>query len=151
ELDLPEQEDKSEEEAEAALDAPELEKLTERFKSVLGDKVTEVRPSKVLRNSPMRLVNPENALNAETYRIQRLMNQDYEVPQKIVELNRSHPLIVNLAHLTTNKPDDAVIDLTIEQLYDSALLQEGLHPNPAEMLPRIEQILAVAVQDELEE
>jgi len=151
ELDLPEQEDKSEEEAEATLDAPELEKLTERFKSVLGDKVTEVRPSKVLRNSPMRLVNPENALNAETYRIQRLMNQDYEVPQKIVELNRSHPLIVNLAHLTTNKPDDAVIDLTIEQLYDSALLQEGLHPNPAEMLPRIEQILAVAVQDELGE
>ncbi len=150
-LDLPELADKSEEDTEKALEAPELEELTERFKSVLGDKVTEVRPSKALRNSPMRLVNPTDAVGTETYRIQRLLNQDYEVPQKIVELNRSHPLIVNLAHLVANKPDDAVIDLTIEQLYDSALLQEGLHPNPAEMLPRIEQLLAVAVQDELGE
>lgn len=148
-LDLPELEAKEAEEAEAQLADPEMEKLTERFKTVLGDKVTEVRPSKVLRNSPMRLVNPENAVNTETYRIQRLLNQDYEVPQKIIELNGSHPLIVNLAHLIANKPADAVIDLTIEQLYDSALLQEGLHPNPAEMLPRIEQLLAVAVQDEL--
>ena len=36
------------------------------------------------------------------------------------------------------------LDLSIEQLYDSALVQEGLHPNPAEMLPRIQRLLALA-------
>ena len=34
-----------------------------------------------------------------------------------------------------------MINLTIEQLYDSALVQEGLHPNPTEMVPRIQQLL----------
>ena len=147
ELELPESAEKSDE-AEETPDAPELEPLVERFKRVLGEKVTEVRPSKVLRNSPMRLVNPIDAIGTETYRIQRLLNQDYEVPKKIVELNRSHPLIANLAHLAAHKPDDGVIDLAIEQLYDNALVQEGLHPNPADMLPRIEQLLTIAVKDE---
>jgi molecular chaperone HtpG len=32
----------------------------------------------------------------------------------------------------------------VEQLYESALVQEGLHPNPAEMLPRIQQLMSLA-------
>jgi molecular chaperone HtpG len=44
----------------------------------------------------------------------------------------------------TNKPDSELITLSIEQLYDSALVQEGLHPNPTEMLPRIQQLMALA-------
>jgi hypothetical protein len=34
--------------------------------------------------------------------------------------------------------------MSIEQLYDSALIQEGLHPNPADILPRIQQLLTLA-------
>jgi molecular chaperone HtpG len=36
------------------------------------------------------------------------------------------------------------VNLAIEQLYESALVQEGLHPNPAEMLPRIQKLMALA-------
>ena len=42
------------------------------------------------------------------------------------------------------KPDDELINLSIEQLYESALVMEGLHPNPAGMLPRIQQIIELA-------
>ena len=66
------------------------------------------------------------------------------MPKKIVEVNRSHPLIANLAHLVSDTPDNPLINLTIEQLYDSALVQEGLHPNPTEMVPRIQQLLELA-------
>lgn len=45
-------------------------------------------------------------------------------------------------------PDSELVTLTIEQLYDSALVQEGLHPNPTEMLPRIEKLLELAVAKE---
>jgi molecular chaperone HtpG len=38
-----------------------------------------------------------------------------------------------------------LVDLSIEQMYDSALVQEGLHPNPADMLPRIQRLMAMAL------
>ena len=36
----------------------------------------------------------------------------------------------------------------IEQLYASALLLDGLHPNPAQMVPRIQQLMEAAVAGE---
>jgi molecular chaperone HtpG len=63
-----------------------------------------------------------------------------------MEVNRRHPLITELAHLVTEEPENALINLSIEQLYDSALVQEGLHPDPAGMLPRIQQIMEIAAK-----
>jgi hypothetical protein len=37
-----------------------------------------------------------------------------------------------------------LIDPPIEQLYENALLLEGLHPNPAGMVPRVQQLLEQA-------
>jgi molecular chaperone HtpG len=115
-----------------------------RCVTTLGDRVTEVRPSKVLKDSPVRLVSPEDAQNREMDRISRLLRENYEVPKRILEVNRNHPLIANLAQVVTDKPDSELVKLAIEQLYESALVQEGLHPNPAEMLPRIQQLMALA-------
>jgi molecular chaperone HtpG len=67
------------------------------------------------------------------------------VPARIIELNRSHQLVADLAHLIEANPDNPLATALIEQLYESALLQEGLHPNPADMIARIEQIMAAAV------
>jgi molecular chaperone HtpG len=84
-------------------------------------------------------------------RVRRLLDQDYEVPKKILEINPQHSLVGNLRSLVENKPDEVLIDPTIEQLYEDALLLEGLHPNPAGMVPRIQELLeraaAVLVQD----
>jgi molecular chaperone HtpG len=79
-------------------------------------------------------------------RIFRMVEQDYEIPKKIMEVNRRHPLIASLAHLVTEQPENELINLAIEQLYDSALVQEGLHPDPAGMLPRIQQLMEIAAK-----
>ena len=81
-----------------------------RCVTTLGDKVLEVRASKVLKNSPVRLVSPADAQNREMDRIQRLLNQDYEVPKRILEVNRNHPLVAHLTHLVANQPES---DLTL--------------------------------------
>jgi molecular chaperone HtpG len=73
-----------------------------------------------------------------------LLEQDFELQAKILELNRRHPLIQNLARLVANQPEDAVIDPTIEQLFENLLLLEGMHPNPAQMVPRIQTLLEAA-------
>ncbi|MEZ4512329.1 MAG: molecular chaperone HtpG [Chloroflexota bacterium] len=146
-IELPEQpEEESKEEGETAVSDKAYNLFVGRCVTTLGDRVKEVRTSKVLKSSPVRLVAPDGASNREMDRIQRFLNQNYEVPQRILELNRRHPLVVDLANLTEKQPDSELINLAIEQLYASALVQEGLHPNPAEMLPRVQQLLEIAAQ-----
>ena len=119
-------------------------KLVGRLMTTLGARVTQVRESKVLRDNPCRLVSPEDAPGREMQYAYRLMNQEYEVPARILEVNRRHPLMHNLARLVTETPKDPVIDSIIEQLYENQLLIEGLHPNPAAMVSRIQRLMEAA-------
>ena len=146
-LELPDVEDEETPESDGdETNEADFNRFIGRIVTTLGERVTEVRASKVLRNSPVRLVSPEDAQNSEMERIQRMMGQNYEVPKKIMEVNRRHPLISGLAHLATEEPENELINLSIEQLYDSALVQEGLHPDPAGMLPRIQQLMEIAAK-----
>jgi molecular chaperone HtpG len=144
-LEFPEiEEEEAEESAEPLTPEANFNRFIGRCVTTLGDRVTEIRPSKVLKDSPVRLVSPEDAQNREMDRISRLLRENYEVPKRILEVNRNHPLIANLAQVAIDKPDSELVNLAIEQLYESALVQEGLHPNPAEMLPRIQKLMALA-------
>jgi molecular chaperone HtpG len=143
ELDLAQEQD-VEEEAFEALAEPDFNRLVGRFVKVLGDRVVEVRESKVLRDSPCRLVSPDNAPEREMSRVYRMLGREFEMPKQILEINRRHPIIVNLARLVSETPDAELIDTSIEQLFDNLLLVEGLHPNPTAMIPRIQQLMEAA-------
>jgi molecular chaperone HtpG len=142
-LELPEEE-KGESEASEAVPEATFNRLVGRFVKVLGDRVVEVRESKMLRDSPCRLVSPDDAPLRDMARVYRMIDRDFEVPKRILEINRRHPIIANLARIVTNTPDDPVVDATIEQLFENQLLLEGLHPNPAEMIPRIQRLMEAA-------
>jgi molecular chaperone HtpG len=43
-----------------------------------------------------------------------------------------------------------LINTAIQQLFDSALLLEGLHPNPADMTPRIQALMEAAIASRTE-
>lgn len=148
ELELPEEKHEETEDAQAQISDYDFNVLQSRFTQVLGDRVLDVRPSKVLKDSPIRLVSPKDDMDRERQRLSRFFDKEYKVPKKILELNRSNALIANLARTLHEHPDSELVDLSIEQLYDSALVQEGLHPNPAEMLPRIQKLMALAVSKE---
>ncbi len=151
-LELPDAADEEiAEDAEPAIEEADFNRLVGQFVKTLGDKVVEVRESKVLKNSPVRLIYPEDAQNREMQRLYRMMDQDYEVPKLIFEINRSHPLLVNLAELVNEEAESELVTLSIEQLYDSALVQEGLHPNPTAMLPRIEQLMLLAAKADVDQ
>ncbi len=143
-LDLPAETDQP---IESKVADDDYAQLVARVKTVLGDKITEVRESKVLSDSPCRLVSPEEAAERDMQRVKRLLGQDYEVPKKIMEINRGHQLIADLAALAHTGRNDALLDASIQQLYESALLVEGLLPNPAEMAPRIQLLMEAAVRN----
>src|SRR5512138_550039 len=73
--------------------------LVERFKQVLGERVTDVRASTRLSQSVARLVDPDGTMNPELQRVYRYLGKEYEVPKKILELNPSHPILKNLLQL----------------------------------------------------
>lgn len=125
----------------------ELDTLLTRFRTVLGDRVEDVRVSKRLKDSPVRLASTEQGPMRDMQRIRRLMGEEVELPAMVLEINRSHQLIKNLARRLSDASDEALIDATVEQLFDNALLLEGLHPNPASMADRIQQLMEAAVGD----
>jgi len=143
ELDTPEELEK-ETEAEKIPEV-DFDTLIERFKQVLGERVTDVRASKRLLHSVARLVDPDGSLNPELQRVYKYLGQEYEVPKKILELNPSHGILKKLVAQSANSELQNQI---IEQIYDSALLVEGLHPDPSSMAPRIQQLIEAALGKE---
>ncbi|MFZ5918568.1 MAG: molecular chaperone HtpG [Chloroflexota bacterium] len=141
-LELPQKEPEGA--AEPAIPEADFNRLVGRFVKVLGERVTQVRESKMLHDNPCRLLAPDRLPGREMQRVQKLLHQEFEVPKKILEINRRHPLMVNLARLVTHTPDDAVIDPTIEQVFENQLLLDGVHPNPAAMIPRLHTLLQAA-------
>ena len=64
----------------------------------------------------------------------------------MVEINPQHPLVKNLAELIKTGGSDDLANAVIEQLYESALLVEGLLPNPADMVGRIQKLMEAATK-----
>ena len=121
---------------------PDFNAVVERFKQVLGERVTDVRSSNRLSQSVARLVDPDGTLNPELQRVYRMLGKDYEIPKKILELNPSHNILKGILKL---EADSALQTAIIEQIYDSALLVEGLHPDPSSMVARVQQIMDAAL------
>ena len=117
-------------------------KLIERFKQVLGERVTDVRASNRLSQSVARLADADSALNPELQRVYKYLGKEYEVPKKVLELNPSHIILKKLLNLDSASELQTLI---IEQIYDSALLVEGLHPDPSSMASRVQQIIEAAL------
>jgi molecular chaperone HtpG len=143
ELALPEIAQQPAGEAQPALDEQEAGSLIARFKAQLGERVTDVRMTERLSDSPARLVDPEGAPNQEMQRVYRLLNREFEPPKKVLELNPRHPILVRLGSLPE---EDGRGALVIEQIYENALLIEGLHPDPASMILRIQKIIESALE-----
>ena len=106
-----------------------------------------MRESKTLVGSPARLVSEDESGSRYMYRINRLLDKDYELPVKALELNPRHPLMHNLSGLIDNDQaggDDALVDAVVEQVFETALLQDGIHPDPSSMAARLTLLMQAA-------
>jgi molecular chaperone HtpG len=120
--------------------------VIERFKNVLGERVTGVKEGKNLVTSPARLVSEgdQPGTNSHMFRINRLFDRDYELPVKTLELNPRHPLVHNITGMIQRNADDALVNSVIEQVFETALLQDGIHPDPASMADRLYTLMQAA-------
>jgi len=120
-LDVADDEKKKEREEQGKAIAP----LLERMKKTLGARVSDVRLSDRLDESPCCLVRGEHAPHAFVERL--LRDRGRAVPQspRILELNGSHPVVEQLERLVEKDASAPRIDALIEVLFGQALLTEG--------------------------
>ena len=107
--------------------ADQSAELIRLFKETLGERVEDVRLTERLTDLPARLVDPAGALDQGLQRVYRLLNREFTAPKKVMELNPRHPILLRLGSLPAGDPLAALV---IEQIYENALLIEGLHPDP---------------------
>jgi molecular chaperone HtpG len=138
-VELPGQSDATE----SAIDDQQLLAIVEGFKAVLGERISGVQASNVLRNHPIRLVASGNS---DYERMQRLLNREEQAPVRKVEINRAHPIIAGVAQRLQHDPNDPVAQAVVEQLYASAMLLDGMAVDPAELVARMQTIMQAAVK-----
>jgi molecular chaperone HtpG len=122
-------------------DKPEVKgnkELLKRVKDSLGDRVTEVRLSTRLTESPAVLVLGEHDLGANMRRILAAAGQTPPESRPALELNVSHALV----QLIDAESDAARFADLAQLLYDQAALAEGGQlANPAAYVQRLNRIL----------
>lgn len=100
-----------------------VEPLVDRFKSVLGDRVGEVRASNRLTDSAVCLVTPEGAVAPHIEEMLRAHNPQMPKTKRILEINPTHPVIERLRQ--AHEADASSVQEWMALLYDQALIAEG--------------------------
>jgi molecular chaperone HtpG len=147
-LGLPEAEDESDpsKTEPSTADTPGLTRVLDLFRSALGDRVSEVRVSKRLTDSPCCLVNAEGGLSTQMQRILKMANQDLPAASKILEINPRAALIERLRNLSSNHDHEPFIKQCALQLWSNATILDGTLPDPEEMVSRVQSFMVEAAE-----
>lgn len=137
ELDVENKEVKDQEEKKDHVLQQEYEGLLNKIKTILGDKIKEVRLSHRLTTSPACLVRDQDALGPQMERLLKAAGQTVGEVKPIFELNPEHVL---MHHLREETNDEKLNEWT-QILFDQALLAEGSTLNdPAAFVQRLNKL-----------
>jgi molecular chaperone HtpG len=125
------------------------EVLLHKIKQQLGDRIKDVISSKRLVDSPCSLVNPQENMSAQMERMMKMVNEEYQISKRNLEVNLKHPILQNLAKLAEENPKSEFFGQAVEQLFRSAMLVEGLLDNPTELLPDLYDFMEAATAHKL--
>ena len=131
-------EEQEEEKEEQQPSAGEMQELIERLKTVLGEKVKEVRLTTRLTTSPACLVVDEYDMDPNLQRLLKAAGQTIPGAKPILEINAHHPIILKLRGEGDEKrfADWAFV------LFDQSVLSLGEKPDdPISFVNRLNGLL----------
>jgi molecular chaperone HtpG len=94
-----------------------------------------------LTESAAVLVNPDGSISAQMQKILSMMQKQEDIPKKNLEINAKHPLIKNLVKIYNKDVNDKHIQRAAEQLYYTALLQDGYMVEPFRIVNTMQELL----------
>lgn len=99
----------------------DVESLTKRLKSVLGERTEDVRPSQRLTSSPACVVLGEHEMALHMQQLMKQAGHDVPGSKPILEFNASHPIL----KLLDQESDEDRFASWSELLLDQAMLADG--------------------------
>ena len=124
--------------------------LIGKLKSLLENKVKDVKFSSVLTESASRLSGDDYDPSPYMQRIMKAIDKNAQEYKRILEINPSHPLIAALTKLVEKSPDSPKLAEYAEMLFDQALLAEGSPiPDPALFAKRAANLMTLGVEKEI--
>jgi molecular chaperone HtpG len=139
---FPDTSESSKEDDKEKASSRDLTNLARRIKEILGDKIEDVTLSERLVDSPAVLVSSSTGMSAQMEKIMHMMDQNATPTKKVMEINRSHPLILNLLEVYKKDARDPFLDKASKTLFDSVVLLDGFLTDPHSMASDIQEILA---------
>lgn len=130
--------DSEEEKAEREKIAKESEALVERLGKVLESRVTEVRATNRLTESPACLVVGDYDMGAQMRRIMEAAGQPVPESKPILEINPGHPLV---QMLDREADEDRFADLATIVFEQASLAEGGQLEDPAAYVSRLNKLL----------
>jgi molecular chaperone HtpG len=121
-------------------------RVLDLFRQAAGHRVSEVRESKRLTDSPCCLVNAEGGFSTQMQRLMKLANKDFPETARILEINPSSPLIRRLCRLSANSEHDAFIKQCGLQLWSNAMILDGITPDPEDLVARVQAFMDEAAE-----
>lgn len=91
----------------------------------LGDKISNVRLSKRLTDSPVCLVAADQGVDMHMERVLKIQQKYEPTSKRVMEINEKHPLIRKLSAIAKDNPSDAALQDAAGLLYDQALIIQG--------------------------
>jgi TNF receptor-associated protein 1 len=127
--------------AEGSLGEAETKSLVGWLKDSLGARVSDVRASSRLVDSPALATNADKMGSPHMRRLMKAMNKEgAEAPLQVnLEINPHHAVIKRLEELRSAAPEKA--KLVAEQILDNALISAGLLDDAPSMVKRLYKLL----------
>ena len=138
-LDLDEIGESKEEKEEQKKGEKEFKDLIASVKEALGDRVKEVRISHRLTTSPACVVIEDHEMGLQMQRILEAAGQVVSAAKPILELNPSHPLVIQL---NQQQADKEKLSNWSSVLLGQAILSEGGHlDDPSQFVQQLNKLL----------
>ena len=121
----------------------ELRRLIARLKASLGEEVTDIRPSKRLKDSAVCLVAEDHGLDLRLERFLKQHSQLDKLSKRVLEINGQHELTRRMAAMATDEASGVQFDELARLLLDQARIVEGEPiPDPGAFSRRMSTFLA---------
>lgn len=125
-------------------DSTSFEALMAKMKELLGGKVTDVRISHRLADSPAVLVSPDGGMSSSMEKLLKVMQKDDSLPVKVLEVNRDHPLLRSMLRMFKADKDDKTLAEMTQGVFDASLLLDGYLKDPQALAARTNKLLEEA-------
>ncbi|RLV61046.1 molecular chaperone HtpG [Parashewanella curva] len=141
-LELGDLEDKEEKEAAEKL-AADSEALVKRVKNVLADKVSDVKVTTRLTDTPACVVTGEGEMSSQMIKLMEAAGQAVPEVKPLFEINPQHPL---MERLDQEQDEEAFADWANLLLQQAQLSEKGSLADPSNFIKLMNQMLVASLK-----